>query len=518
MKLFDWLKGVWKSMFGPSTIQEVLKVTPAISQDMKEKIELWEQMYKGEAPWLSDNVKSLGLPAMIASEKARMATLEMQVKVTGNSERAKFIEKPFLDAVNNVRKELEYGIALGGFVIKPFVTEGADGKYKIETSFAPANEFYPIAFSVTGEVTEAAFIDHIITKDYIYSKVERHKLDKRDNKSVLIVENYAFRKPANNQTYLNDTELGNAIPLQSEWAMLIPHVEIEEMDTLLFAYFRMPQANNVDMSSPLGVSGFSRAEKLIQDADEQYSNLLWEFEGGQLAIDVDRTCFGIDGNSKGEDRYVLPKLQDRLYRRTLDLGDDSAYNVFAPTLRDKSLLNGLNSILIQIENVCDLSRGTLSAVNFTEARTATELKILKQRSYAANADVQKELEKALRKTLEIMDKYCDMYEIVPKGDYEVAYCWDDSIIIDKDAERQIDLIDVEKGLMSKQEYRVKWYGETDEQALNALKVVEEEKQAEMDMQLEFINKQQAGQAQAKQTQLQRANESDKVTKMGKENI
>ena len=51
MKLFDWLKGVWNSMFKPSTIQEVLKVTPAISEDMKEKIELWEQMYKGEADW-----------------------------------------------------------------------------------------------------------------------------------------------------------------------------------------------------------------------------------------------------------------------------------------------------------------------------------------------------------------------------------------------------------------------------------------------------------------------------------
>lgn len=515
MKLFDWLKGVWNSMFKPSTIQEVLKVTPAISEDMKEKIELWEQMYKGEAPWLDDKIKSLGLPAMIASEKARMATLEMQVKITGDSERAKYIEGPFLDLVHRIRKELEYGIALGGFVVKPFVSEGPDG-YKIETSFVTANEFYPLSFSVTGEITEAAFIDRIITKDYIYSKVERQKLEN----NVLTVENYAFKKPANNHTYMNDSELGDSISLQAvpDWEMLIPHVELENMDTLLFAYFRMPQANNVDMSSPLGVSGFSRAEKLIEDADTQYSNLLWEFEGGQLAIDVDRTAFDIKGDPSRPDLYVLPKLQDRLYRRTLDLGQDEAYHVFAPKLRDDSLLNGLNSILIQIENVTDLSRGTLSAVEYKEARTATELKIIKQRSYSANSDIQKELEKTLEKSRGVMDKLCDMYEIVPAGDYQVSYCWDDSIIIDKDAERQVDLIDVEKGLMSKQEYRIKWYGETEEQAVDALKVVEEEKQAEMDMQLDFIQKQQAGQEQANQTQLQRASESNKVTKMGKENV
>ena len=65
-----------------------------------------------------------------------------------------------------------------------------------------------------------------------------------------------------------------------------------------------------------------------------------------------------------------------------------------------------------------------------------------------------------------MDKYCDLYNIVDgsKDDYEVAYDWDDSILVDKDTERQVDMIDVDKGRMSKIEYRMKWYGETEAQA------------------------------------------------------
>ena len=516
MGFINWLKGVFRKMVSPSTIQEVLKVAPAISPDMQEAIELWESMYSGRSPWLDENTKSLGLATMIASEKARMATLEMDIKVTGDSERAKYLEKPFMELVHNIRKELEYGIALGSFVVKPYVTKGVDGKYVIKTTFANATNFYPISFSAEGTITEAAFIDRVVTAEYIYSKVERHKLEN----NVLTVENYAFRKEANNYSYVNDTQLGNRVPLTSvpEWAELTQHVEIENVDTMLFAYFKMPQANNIDMNSPLGVSGFSRAVKLIEDADKQYSNLLWEFEGGQMAIDVDRTAFDIK-NIDGKEVYTLPKLQDRLYRRTLDLGNDAAYNIFAPSLRDKSLLNGLNSILVQIENVTDLSRGTLSNVNYTEARTATELKILKQRSYSANADVQKELEGTLRCSLNVMDKLCDLYEIVPKGAYEVSYCWDDSIIIDKDAERQIDLIDVEKGLMSKKQYRMKWYGETETQAEDALKEVDEERKADIELQqTAMMNNQEPGEEQKKQTDLQRANESNKVTQVGEKNI
>ena len=91
---------------------------------------------------------------------------------------------------------------------------------------------------------------------------------------------------------------------------------------------------------------------------------------------------------------------------------------------------------MQIEDVCEVSRGSISEVTYAEARTATEMRILKQRSFAANDDIQKALQKSIEKTIDIADYYCTLYNIVPEGDYEVAYSWDDSIIVDKDTERQ----------------------------------------------------------------------------------
>ena len=46
--------------------------------------------------------------------------------------------------------------------------------------------------------------------------------------------------------------------------------------------------------------------------------------------------------------------------------------------------------------------------------------------------------------------------------------FDDSIIEDKQAERQSDRQDVSMGVMSHAEYRAKWYGETLEEAQSKL--------------------------------------------------
>lgn len=490
MNLIDRLKGVFRRMFSANDIESVLHVQPTMSQEMKDAIELWEQMYKNKSPWVmsNENLRSLGLPAMIASEKARTATIEMNVKITGESERAKFISKQFKKVTSTIRKNLEYGIALGGLVIKPYVVMGPDNQYKIEFNYVKATDFYPLAFSANGKITEAAFIERIFTKEAVFSKVEYHQLVG----TTLTVRNLAFKTVNSNTSIYStlDGQLGTEISLSEvpEWSNLAPQTIIDNVDSLLFAYFKMPQANTIDLTSPLGVSGFSKAVDLIHDADEQYTDLLWEFEGGQLAVDVDRTAFNPLIDKDGKQTVQLPKFQDRLFRRNLDLGEDDTYNVFSPNLRDANIINGLNNILMHIEDVCDLARGTLSNVTYSEARTATELKILKQRTFSANKDIQTELQGTLEQVITIMDKYCDLYNIVDgsKDDYAVAYDWDDSILVDKDTERQVDMIDVDKGRMSKIEYRMKWYGETEAQAQESLDKISDEQQKSMEMQQKLM--------------------------------
>ena len=261
------------------------------------------------------------------------------------------------------------------------------------------------------------------------------------------------------------------------------------MDRLLFGYFKMPDANTIDPHSPLGMSCFGRARDLIKDADEQYSRLIWEFEGGELAIDIDRDALQFMADSEGNGHSAMGHLQNRLYR-TIDLGESDTYRPFSPVLRDQSLINGLNTILMRIEDVCALSRGTISDVA-SEARTATEIKILKQRSFSANKEIQSALQTALEDVIYAMNVYVTLYNIVgdieysgdkvdtsKMGTYDVSFEWDDSILIDEESELATRISLMDKGIESKLAIRQWYYGETEKQAQEAInKVTQEKKEA-----------------------------------------
>ena len=550
MSIISTLKGVLSKMFKPQTIEKVLNIKPNLSEEMFNAILLWSRMYENKAPWLREpdrespiRIVSLGLPSLIASEKARMATIEMEAEINapmeeiekpnpdyippgidengfptmgqgsmtiketkpkGNTERADFLADQFEKVKKQIRRQLEYGIAKGGFVIKPYpildkdFKESSDDTAKnvkadnkevtsnyvgdkdkkdyhaqIEFEYVQADGFYPLAFNASGKMTEAAFIQRKVDKDVIYSRVEYHKLV---DKTCTVV-NKAFKMDNNrvkNVTHY-DTELGKEIPLTevSEWASLQPETTINGVDRLLFAYFKMPEANIIDTYSPLGVSGYSRVVSLIKDADMQYSRLVWEFEGGELAIDVDRDALKLTQSPEGVDLTVRPLSQERLFRK-IDLNSEETYNVFAPALRDDSLLNGLNAILVRIEDCTGMSRGTISNTPLNEAKTATELKILRQRSYSTNADIQQALEDTLKDVVYIMDVYCSLYKITPEGEYECSFEWDDSILVDIETELSKRLTLMQNGLASKLETRMWYFNETENQAKQALQKIEDE--------------------------------------------
>lgn len=510
--IWDKIKELVRKMIPKKNIEEVLHVTPMMSDRMADAIQLWSDMYEGHSPWLreptfedAERIVSLGLPAFISSEKARMVTLEMKSEITSPEDsqedketvsvstkpltRAEYLEKQYKKLKRQLRRQLEYGIAKGGLVIKPYIVQHKKSvaendalqfdedmdEYEIEFDYIQADRFFPLSFDANGKVVEAAFIQTKSDKarQRVYIRLEYHKLE--DNK--VTVHNLAFESTdmslANSNNIKTASNLGRQISLTDvpEWASLEPTTTIQNIDRLLFAYFKMPDANTVDPYSPLGVSGFSRAVSLIKDADEQYSRLIWEYEGSELALDVDRDAMSY---YEGEGTQ-LPRKQQRLFRR-VDLNAEDTYNVFSPAIRDASILNGLNNIFMRIEDVCGLSRGVISDINVQEVRTATELKIQKQRSYATNADIQMALQDALDDTIYVMDVYCTLYKVTPEGDYSVSYEWDDSIIMDAESELAKRVTLLQNGLASKLEVRMWYFGETEAQAQEALDRVREESQ------------------------------------------
>lgn len=272
-----------------------------------------------------------------------------------------------------------------------------------------------------------------------------------------------------------EDSLGREINLEDvpRWNHLQPEAIVTETEAPLIGWFKVAASNTVDVDSPLGASVYARAADTIRQADMQYSRILWEYEASEMAIDVDPSALRPRKVAGGG--MEMPKLNQRLFRAIdIDKGDRDLYEVFAPQIRDSALFVGLNNLLMRIEDQCGLSRGTISDAN-VEPRTATELKIVRARSYQTITDNQRALEKCLKDVVAAMDRYATIYHLAPEGEYDVSFEWDDSILTDTDQQTQERLMLMNSGIMSKVEFRMWYFGETRAQAEAAIASVNQEK-------------------------------------------
>lgn len=447
-------------------IESVERLESPLSSEMVTTIDLWYLMYLNKAPWLkSDTVRSLNLPALICSELARQVMLEMKWNISGPSDenvdetkspRAEYLKAEFEKLITNLRSKLEQGCAAGGMTIKPYPKNG-----HIYFDCTMNWSLYPVSFGDDGGLIDVIFRDTFTEGKTVYTRLERHVL--QDDGNVKITQR-AFRSE------MKDT-IGTEIPLTAvpQWSTLAPEATVTDGGGQMFGWFKPAGANSIDVDSPMGVSVFSKAVGLIEQADLQYSRTLWEYEGSELAIDVDPTVLRPKKDSKG---HEMPRLNERLFRG-VDLGADDKYNVFNPTIRDASLFAGLSQLLMRIEDLCGLARGTLGDLN-QEARTATELKQMKQRTYVTIADNQAALERCLRDVIRAMDRYATIYRLAPEGEYEVSFEWDDSIITDSTQQLQEHFELLAQGIISKAELRQWYFGETEAQAIAAIAKIQDE--------------------------------------------
>ena len=434
----------------------------ALGQEMAGALELWYALYRDRAPWKQPGtVKSLNLAAAAAGEIARQVTLELKWDVTakggGDGARAAFLKEQMARLMDVLRQKLEQGCAAGGMLVKPW-PDLKGGRLCFD--FAMDWSLWPLAFDGEGNLADVIIPDVFREGGTIYTRLERHSVC---GDGVTVTQR-AFRSG-------REDGLGEEVPLDSveRWAGLAPEVTVEGTGGPLFGWFRVAAANSVDVNCPLGESVYARATEVLREIDMQYSRLLWEFEGGELAVDVDPTALYEKSDGYGR---PLPRLNERLFR-AVDTGADSTYEVFAPALRDGSLVNGLNPLLIRFEDLVGLARGPFSDAN-VDARTATELKLVRQRGYATVADNQRALEKCLRDVLRAMDRYASIYRLAPEGEYEAVFEWDDSVLTDVEQQLQQRLQLVQAGAMSRAELRQWYLGESEEQAQAGVRRAREE--------------------------------------------
>lgn len=435
-----WMSKLWRAvrkMFGYTEIKRIIGKDVVLSQNMIDAINDWKKMLTGNADWLTDSIESLRIEHGICREFADVVLSEMESSI--DIER---LDKPYQKAVSGLNENLQEGLGLGSFVLKPL---GAD-----KAEFVTADKFVPISFDDNGKPTDIAFFTvKRVGEDNYFTRVERHYLENGN----LVIENKCYHSQSS-----SDIGLTCSLKEVEEWSNINPGpVMYKGMQQMDFGYYRNPIKNNID-GSYCGVSLFDSARERIKKADLRGSQLDWEYESAERAIHVDNKALKKD---KDTGRFGLARLNKRLYRgMNLEAGkDQELLKEYSPQLRDEAYKRGLEETKREIEFIVGLAYGDLSNVQEV-AKTATEIKVSKQRKYNRVNAIEEKLEECLRDFASGLAFYNNLYH----SGYEFKCKFSDSVLTDEETERKQDMADVAAGFMHHWEYRMKWYGEDEETA------------------------------------------------------
>lgn len=421
------------------------------SKEMLDAIQNWSNIFNGNEPWIDKDTVSLHVAKTMCEKVAKAVTIEFKSECDD-----KYINLIYQKFLKNKRKNVEYAIGKSCIFFKPTYENGS-----IKVTTIQADKFIPVKFDDSGDLLGAIFIDQITNGNDIYTRLEYNEL----KGNVLEIRNIAYKGKK------NGVILSNKINLESvdKWKEIAEVSAIEGVDKLLGGFFTMNNTNNVDNNSPLGVSLFHNAIDTLKEIDKQFSRTLWEYEGSELAIDIDETMLEID--KKGNTIY--PNGKRRLYRKIITGDEDKEkWNIFSPEIRDTALFNGLNELLRQAELQCGLAVGTLCKPELIE-KTATEIKTGKQDYYVTVSDIQTSLQQAFEDLIYGIYVLCKLYDLPVNNTYNVTFDWDDSILVDKEAlqrqsltERNAEIIDDIQYIMETRDYSEKEAIEFYENILN----------------------------------------------------
>lgn len=446
--------------------KEDFNIKPIESPKTERFITECGRMYEGKPDWLDDNVITVNFAKAICSEVARLTTLGIEITAEStNAMRQEYIQRQIDKVFFQLRHWIEYGCAYGTVILKP----------SMDVIQVVTPDRFMITEEVNGEIRGVVFHDQVpsLDKKKYYNRLEYHRFLENGHYAV------------SSRFYIGETpnDSGKAVGIEeTPWRGMLEEVELENVNGTLFGVFRTPQANNIEMGSPLSLPIFADAIEELKDLDIAYSRNVGEIADSEKFVLMDSDRMFAQGNYKNivqsfERTRESMKLPHYV-RQVQGDGDSNFYQEINPTLQTSIRLEGINSLLSQIGYKCGFSNGYFVFNEQTGFATATQIEADEQRTIQLIGDVRAKLEKAFDELVYAMSVFADLYGLAPAGETNLVYNFKD-ITQNTEEDRQRWWTYVQSGKVPAWLYFVKFEGMAEDEA----RALGEEMKAEQQEQL-----------------------------------
>ena len=452
------IKGIIKEVTGKSPVY------------LENYTSLWNEWYSGDVKIFHHytvyngrkKVKCIRRTLNMAKQACEdWANLLMNEKVSislNNEENTKnlntLLDKVSFYTIINKGVELSFALGQGAFVW------AVDDNKKIKLQFVNRTKIYPITVE-DDKITECAFVN-INSNDVV---IQLHLLDENGN---YIIRNIKGKKTNNNlNMFIGDFENGNDMIFNTN-------------NNLPWFWFIKPNiANNININSPMGISIFANSLSKLEGIDLAYDGFCNELNLGKARIFVDVRLIKYED---GEETPVFDNNDIAFY--TYGNGDTNTtepIKFYNPTMRVNDFFEGVNKSLNLFS----------SAVGFGENRyrfdgngltTATQVVSENSEMFRNIKKHEKILSETIRGMIKSLIYICNNFAdegVKLSENSRVSIKFDDSIIEDKQSEKLNDRQDVNLGVMSKAEYRAKWYNEDIDTAKAKVEEIKQENAVSM---------------------------------------
>lgn len=433
-----------------SEVGKVFGVDLITSDDMNNAIKRWNYISTGKPPWANadDDITTVNMAKLISDTRAKLTTLDIGIALSG-SPRAEYLQNIVDDLLKRLPDRIAEADRLGGIMIK---WNGGTWDYILPGNFGIT------AKDDNGGIVGAIFASHTSQGKAHYTRLEYHRFEGADaNGPLYVVTNKAFKNQINSGGIVS---LGRPVKLQAvqAWADMQDEVKISNLKKPLFAYYRVPGANTVDPTSPLGLAVFANAITELKAIDIAISRKNTEVEDSKHITFVGQTVIRNAVNKNIE----LPRFVMGLGTGIND-GDTTAVHEHVPTMLTDQRIKDLNFDLSMAGVKCGFSEGVFVLNGQTGMITATQVEADDRDTIQTIKTDRDALRNTLEQAIYGADALVTLYELAPLGEYEINYNFGDitySYEEDKAAWRAYAM----QGWIPKWLYFVKFEGMSEDEA------------------------------------------------------
>lgn len=365
-----------------------------------------------------------------------------------------------LDLYSLINQSIEKSGALGteSAVVSVYdLIQNEDGMYldvsnaKTRVDLVDVDDIYPLTWN-NKEITECAFASVEFVKGIRYVVCSVHKLDDSGN---YVIYNHLFRDSNGNLTEITEQD-----------------DTMKEFHTLSnikwFSIFKPLLTNNLFSNSPFGIPHYANAIDNLKAVDISFDALKNEVNDGRRRTFVRADMFNFD---EGQQKLVFDPNDTTVYQLPQGATKDDLIQDDIKELRTDKQIETLNTNLNILGNKVGFGE---NHYHFDGQNLSTATAVVSSNSKLFRR--KKKLEIGYESSIyDLVNAIC--YASSKFGQYNIntddmVIQFDDSIIEDKETESNRALREVNAGLISKEEYREKIFGETPEIAKKAIEEIE----------------------------------------------